>query len=316
MSTPDKLYVGQALKSLHTSPDWGEYSKVILRVEDDMGYVSGDDTGMTLEAECPWASQEIADNVLAALGGVSYRPYDGAGVIIHPAVELGDAITAAGFYSGIYTLSRRFSKLAAPDISAPCDTEVSHELQYESQTDRRFVRMSQKISTEFAILADRMVAKVSGEHSSFGWEMLEDGMTWWANGQKVMEANASGLKLTGTLEAGVVLTGTLNVGGTDISAATLRQGASDGYSWGSGGGAYEGYSSKSAFSLAGSGFGINFNNATRSNSSYPNYFQTNNTIVTGHFSGNSIQVRTLTIEHNYTFKQVYVKSDGTLAVQV
>lgn len=64
------------------------------------------------------------------------------------------------------------------------------------------------------------------------------------------------------------LTGTLTVGGSTITADKLRQGASDGYSWGSGGGSYGGYASRAAYALGGAGGGINFNKAIDQSSGY------------------------------------------------
>lgn len=54
----------------------------------------------------------------------------------------------------------------------------------------------------------------------------------------------------------MTLTGTLNVGGSNITAATLRSGAQEGYNWGSGGGSYGGYSSRGAYALAGASAGL------------------------------------------------------------
>ena len=54
----------------------------------------------------------------------------------------------------------------------------------------------------------------------------------------------------------ISLTGTLTIGGTQIGANTLRQGAMDGYNWGSGGGGYGGYDSKASYSLGGGGAGF------------------------------------------------------------
>lgn len=63
----------------------------------------------------------------------------------------------------------------------------------------------------------------------------------------------------GNVEANnMTLTGTLNVGGSNITASALRQGAQEGYNWGSGGGGYGGYSSKAAYSLAGAGGGLDY----------------------------------------------------------
>lgn len=59
-----------------------------------------------------------------------------------------------------------------------------------------------------------------------------------------------------TLKGGITF---LNDDGTyagSMSAANLRQGAAEGYSWGSGGGGYGGYSSRAAYALAGGSAGF------------------------------------------------------------
>lgn len=265
------MFVGQAVQQLNSSPDWGSYSKVILKTGDGEGYVAGNDSGLTLEADCPYATQAIANAVLASLQGGSYKPYEGSRAYITPAAEIGDGMTSDGFYSGIYSLSRQFSKTAAADIGAPSDTEVQHEIQYVSQSDRKFTRKMKEISSEFAVMADEISAKVSevgGDNQSFGWSMTTAGMYWYANGQQVMAANQYGLEIKGTLTSGSVITGDLYVGGTSIgdmiNAATLRSGAI----WPSSASGYSGYTNALWSSIAG---GYVYASA-QGTSSYPSYF--------------------------------------------
>ena len=234
MGSPGKIYIGQSVQQMETSPDWGAYSKVILKVSDNEAIVAGDDTGLTLEADCPWATQAIADSVLASLQGTTYRPYSASKAYFDPSVELGDAITADGIYSGIYNMQRTLSRTSAGDISAPCDTEVAHEFQYETAQERRFTRMAQEINAEFAVIAGEISAKVSqvgGDNRSFGWSMTESGMSWVANNSEVMRVDSK------------------------------RTGAEWPYqSYGT-----TGYSN-SLWSLTGGGYGFNFNTATTSTS--------------------------------------------------
>ena len=49
-------------------------SRVNLAVDSDHIYTSGDDTGRTLEVDCAWGSQEMADSILAKMSGVDYHP--------------------------------------------------------------------------------------------------------------------------------------------------------------------------------------------------------------------------------------------------
>lgn len=253
----EKVFVGQSIQQLSSSPDWGSYSKVILKTDEGEGYVAGDDSGLTLEAECPYASQAIADAVLASLQGKSYKPYDGSSAYITPAAEIGDGMTSDGFYSGIYSMSRKFSKVSAADIAAPSDTEVQHEIQYEPQSERKFTRKMKEISSALVQKVDSISAWVSGDQK-FEWSLMEDCMEWKANDSTVMKISSAGLEVTGTIKGGSIITGSLNVGGTTILASTLGSGANSGYNWANG--SYGGSGSRWDYSLTGGGYGFNFNN--------------------------------------------------------
>ena len=73
----------------------------------------------------------------------------------------------------------------------------------------------------------------------------------------------------------MTLSGTLTIGGSQITAAMLRQGAVDGYNWNNGG--YSGASSKGAYALSGASGGYAFKDATNQGSgNYPHYFRCTN----------------------------------------
>lgn len=304
-----KVFVGQSIQQLSSSPDWGSYSKVILRTGDGEGYEAGDDSGLTLEADCPYAKQAVADAVLASLQGQSYKPYDGSGAYITPAAEIGDGMTSDGFYSGIYSLSRRFSKISAADIAAPTDTEVQHEFQYVTQSDRRFTRKMKEISAEFAVKMDKVYTKVISESSSFGWELTDDNMSWYANGSPVMKVSASGLEVQGKIKASSEIeAGSLTIAGTAIQASTLRSGANSGYNWANGEYTSGGYTaaSRAAYALSGGLNGYKYGSATTWKTNvYPSYFKADyiNAVSTLVFQGNACkwQDKTLPDGTSYTF---------------
>lgn len=54
---------------------------------------SGDETGYVYEIQCPFATQAIADSLLAKMQGMVYRPYASEKVDADPALEIGDAVT-------------------------------------------------------------------------------------------------------------------------------------------------------------------------------------------------------------------------------
>lgn len=266
----EKVFVGQSIQQLSSSPDWGSYSKVILKTDEGEGYVAGDDSGLTLEAECPYANQAIADAVLAELQGKSYKPYDGSSAYITPAAEIGDGMTSDGFYSGIYSLSRKFSKISAADIAAPSDTEVQHEIQYEPQSERKFTRKMKEISSALVQKVDSISAWVHGDQK-FEWSLMEDCMEWKANNNTVMKISSAGLEVTGTIKGGSVVAGSLTVDGASITPSLFRSGVQ----WPSSSYGNTGYTN-GGYSLTGGGYGFSFNNATSSTSyNWPSFFRCN-----------------------------------------
>lgn len=74
----------------------------------------------------------------------------------------------------------------------------------------------------------------------------------------------------------MTLTGTLSVGGENITAAKLRQGATAGYDWSNGG--YGGASSRAAYALDGASGGYSWNNAKVGNET-ASYFRTDTLVV-------------------------------------
>lgn len=135
-----KVWVGNAASSLEFAPAFAPFSGVTVWYDDELAYQSGDDTGRRLELDCPWATQTMADNILAAITGYAYQPYSAAGAILDPAAELGDGVTVSGLYSLIASVDAYFGATIEADIAAPSDEEVDHEYPYESRTSREMKR--------------------------------------------------------------------------------------------------------------------------------------------------------------------------------
>lgn len=136
----DRVWVGQNAMSLETAPAFEAYTGVILWYDDENAFKAGDDTGRVLEVDCPWATQEMADNILASIAGYAYRPYEAAGAILDPAAELGDGVTVGGVYGQLAAINTSFDPLMASDISAPGEEEIDHEYPYESPQARAMAR--------------------------------------------------------------------------------------------------------------------------------------------------------------------------------
>lgn len=215
----DVVGLGRRVSALDISSQFSNYSKVIIHTDDETTIEVGDDTGRTLELTNPFATQEMAENILQSLSGYQYQPYDAQDALLDPAAEIGDAANIRGTYGGIYSRSRKFGRLMTADISAPHDEEINHEYQYESPEERKFTRQLNEVKASLIIANDRIDASVSqtgGEQASFGWSLTSDAHRWYANGQEVMSITASGLTVKGNVQA---TTGT--IGGFNISASAI-----------------------------------------------------------------------------------------------
>lgn len=191
--------IGKNAESLFVSKQFGGYSKVIVNVTDDIWYEAGTDSGRTLEVTCPWATQQVADNLLQSLQGYQYQPFEAQNALLDPAAELGDGLTVNSVYGGIFKLVVKCGALHAVDVSAPQDEEIDHEYSFVPASERRIERRLANVQSELSIQADQIAAKVdeTGGGTSFGWELLSSGFKLKSNGADVMTVDSNGLTVNG-----------------------------------------------------------------------------------------------------------------------
>lgn len=227
--------IGKSAATLLVSKTFGAYSKVIINVTAELYYQAGNDTGRTLEIDCPWGTQAMANNLLSSLQGFQYQPFTAESAILDPAAELGDGITVNGIYGGIFKLTLHSGVLHAADVSAPQDEEIDHEYQYTPASERKIERRLNNMQSELSVQAYQIAAKVdeTGGNSSFGWELTSAGFKLKSNGSDVMKVDSTGLTVngdgnfTGTVQAKNIayggLSGTMNGNGiTSRSIGTSR----------------------------------------------------------------------------------------------
>ena len=136
----DYVSIGNNVHTLDMAPAFPAYTGVMLWYDDEHAYSAGDDSGRVLTATCPWATQQMADDMLASILGYAYRPYEATGAILPPEAELGDAIFVGGIRSVLASLDTTFDGLCSSDISAPADEEIDHEYPYLSPMARELSR--------------------------------------------------------------------------------------------------------------------------------------------------------------------------------
>lgn len=121
----DKQYIGQDLTSFSNNGQFHGISRVTFLINDETSVTAGDDFGIEILAECPFATQAMAQTVLESIKGYKYQTYSAESANMDPAAELGDGVTAGGVYSVISQIND--SGDGYPSISAPGESELQDE---------------------------------------------------------------------------------------------------------------------------------------------------------------------------------------------
>lgn len=162
----DRLYINRAVADLHESPEQRPIACVKLTIGEDKDgnpivFLAGDPSnGRTIEVENPWGSQEMADNILAAIQGYAYKPYTATGAHINPVVELGDAVNVGDIYSVVADSETTFSPLMTSTIAAPEDSVIDHEYPYESAMHREIARAKADVWSNFTVDLNKIKMEV------------------------------------------------------------------------------------------------------------------------------------------------------------
>ena len=128
--------VGMRALSLDTAPPFQAFSGVRLWRDDKNFVLAGNETSRVLEGDCPWATLAMANNVLSAINGKIYRPFEASGARLDPAAELGDTVSIAGTESVLAYINTTFQAMYVSDIGAPAEEELDHEYPYLSKQER------------------------------------------------------------------------------------------------------------------------------------------------------------------------------------
>lgn len=210
----EEIKVGKKIRTFDSSPAFSPYTKIILVVSDELEYVSGDDTGRALTVECPWGTQNIADNLLAGMKGFQYQPFKATGSYATPAAELGDAVQVNDVYSRIYSQEISFGVEYVSDISAPGDEEIDHEYPYIPKQERRINRKVANVTADLRVQADRISAEVTQRET----EVAD------LSGRLDVQANEISAEVSARTEAVEEIKGTLSVQAGEISAKVRKTG--------------------------------------------------------------------------------------------
>ena len=221
------------VKSLDTAPETDGYSGVLIfagqnEEGSNIEYFAGDRSGKVLEITNEWGSQAQADAIYRKIRGFRYQPYKAAGTTIDPSVEIGDAVTIADTYGGVFLRATDYRDTTS-DLEAPSNEEIEHEFQIQSPTNRQYERFTRSVRSSLSITATKIAAEVEareaadkairatlsvqadaiearvtkegGSSSSFGWKLLNNSWTVSGNGKEIFTVDRNGAKVEGEIRA-------------------------------------------------------------------------------------------------------------------
>lgn len=197
------------VKSLDTSPELPEYTGVLIYAgQDEEGnnieYSAGNRTGTVLEITNEWGSQEQANAIYKRILGFRYQPYSAGGTSIDPAVEIGDAVTIADTYGGVFLRATDYRDTTS-NLEAPSNEEIEHEFQVQSPTDRQYERFTRTVRADLTLKATQIMAKVEktegNETSDFWWDLQVDEWAVGTKSKKIFGVNKNGAYVNGEIRA-------------------------------------------------------------------------------------------------------------------
>ena len=159
------------VSSLDTSMELPAYSGVVIFAgQDDEGnnieYRAGDQTGTLLEITNEWGSQAQADAIYKKIRGYRYQPYNASGTHIDPSVEIGDAVTIADTYGGVFLRATTYGRDITSELEAPSKEEIEHEFQIQSPTNRQYERFTRSVRASLTITATKIAAEVEAREAA------------------------------------------------------------------------------------------------------------------------------------------------------
>lgn len=222
-----KIFVGARAQNLDIGAEVANITRVNLVVDSDNMYTVGNDAGRTLEVECPWGTQAMANSILARVSGVNYKPFSAERALLDPAFEIGDAVTIGGVYSQIAGADCTYNGASLFGIEAPDLDEIDDEYpaqQTQQSSIKRQLAYTRSLITKTAEEIRLEVQGFDGRISALSVTL--DGVTIQdENGQTRIKGSSIE---TGSLKVSAAnITGTLTIGQMPAGVARIEDIPSD-----------------------------------------------------------------------------------------
>ena len=156
----DSVFLGANAASFERKGESQAISKITLVVDEENFYSAGDDTGYELTADCPWATQAMADALLTAMRGKTITAYAAGSALLDISAELGDGITVNGVYSEIGKMDITCDLMDTADVSSDVAGDVEQEYATVGSLTQT-VNRARKSVTELIVEAGQITAHIT-----------------------------------------------------------------------------------------------------------------------------------------------------------
>lgn len=155
----EKFFVGLDVTGFQDNGTYKPISRVTLLLDDENAVTAGDDAGMELTADCPHATQAMADRILAAVKGYQYRAYGADAANLDPAAELGDGVNVGGLYSVVSRIADDGGGFSG--ISATGEREMEEEYPAAGPMTQAFDRKLAATRSQIKKTAEEILLEVA-----------------------------------------------------------------------------------------------------------------------------------------------------------
>ena len=219
----NKFFVGQDATSFKAYVKNPPITQIILATDEgaEDAFYAGTE-GYSLTVYCPWATQQMANDLLAKAQGFEYQGFEAGMAALPGEAERGDAVTVNGIYGMIADRTLYFNPGMNSDISAPYEEEVNHEFQYVSPIKQDFDRKIGQVHASLTVDLESISARVDGLNDDYTeLSVTLDGVTIKdASGQTLIKGSSID---TSTIKANSITADKLNLTGAitfgDLSTA-------------------------------------------------------------------------------------------------
>ena len=156
----DSVFLGRNASSFRRRGQTGTITKVTLVVDEENFFSAGDDTGDELTADCAWATQDMADAVLAQVGGKQIPGFTADEALLDISTEVGDGLTVCDTYSVAASIESTLDLMDTASVALSVSGDVEQEYAVAGSIERKIARVRKSV-TQLTVKAGEISAEIT-----------------------------------------------------------------------------------------------------------------------------------------------------------